>query len=632
MDKRDLKRGNNGNSLIKKYIETGIHELTEHQKQVLIDSGNENEIYRSVKIWWRGRLEAGRVVREMEPEEVKFFVEHGDIDSEDSIILRYLRYNTATNDIKEVLKDLPEKQKLQVRAAITYNCLFETYTPENTDVIVEDGKIVLRCDSKHLTIKYYEPVIYIDRIEGIKEVEFIYINFKKVLEYRKKLPEFSDGVMVEFERCENIDLSLLGDVRFERISIHFGGMKGESASAVSGKRYSLNGVSINDGIINFPKGVERVILRNIYPGSDIKVNWPDRLVNLDISHTGMLYQKTGFEGITREITGVLNFGTEEHPLELKGFPKKINRLVLDSIGWDDEVPKLMLDSEINNISVEREDVFFTRGIGRLRDMEENTVVRQWILNHQGTVKLESKKAKGGSSDEIKVEDKGNYYDIETKEDDFGLSNMPDKPIHNFRYNLDSGWIEWANNPISGAQHQGCEYNLGNIVDLDALPYQFETNFNWVIIKVWDTLRDTLKLTHQVKGASYLLITRSNCLKRIEGLENIKGLHKVLITGCPNLDLDSIKVEEGVVLDTAYASQPESLQVGQLGRVLGALDEDDIGMAVPATAGSGTVGNGTVADAGKVPTPSMGLIKADWFKDKKKRKGLRALMSSLNKLS
>lgn len=141
-------------------------------------------------------------------------------------------------------------------------------------------------------------------------------------------------------------------------------------------------------------------------------------------------------------------------------------------------------------------------------------------------------------------------------------------------------------------------------------------------------REILELTHDVVGVNTVNMYKCWWLKEIRGIEHFKGLKKVIINKCPNLDVESLQRK----LPDVEFNIEESLQVGHLGRVLGALDEDDIGMAVPATTGSGTVGNGTVADAGKVPTPRLGLIKADWFKDKKKRKGLRALMSSLNKLS
>lgn len=164
------------------------------------------------------------------------------------------------------------------------------------------------------------------------------------------------------------------------------------------------------------------------------------------------------------------------------------------------------------------------------------------------------------------------------------------------------------------------------MDLDALPYQFETNFDWVSIKIWDTLRDTLKLTHKVKGATYLGFVRSPCLKRIEGLENIEGLERVYISGCPNLDLDSIKVAEGVELDTTSAKH-ESLTT--LHTVLNALSEEDAPVG-DAGAGSTTgtaVGNGTVSDLGEVPEPKLALLNVPYKKRKKGIKGLIALLSA-----
>ena len=72
--------------------------------------------------------------------------------------------------------------------------------------------------------------------------------------------------------------------------------------------------------------------------------------------------------------------------------------------------------------------------------------------------------------------------------------------------------------------------------------------------------------------------------------------------------------------------------------LKSVQEDEIGMSAPVggcTSGSGSVSGGTVADLGTVPTPSQGLVKASWFtkrKKSKKTKGLKTLLSSLNRLT
>ena len=56
IDGKDLVKGNHGNSLIKKYIEIGNSELTEHQKQVLTDAGYGKEVERALLVSARNKL------------------------------------------------------------------------------------------------------------------------------------------------------------------------------------------------------------------------------------------------------------------------------------------------------------------------------------------------------------------------------------------------------------------------------------------------------------------------------------------------------------------------------------------------------------------------------------------------
>ena len=635
VDKGNLRTGNNGNSLIKKYIESGVHKLSKHQKEVLEKSGYEHEVYRNLKVWWKGRLALDRE-EPMTLEVFDYFIKHGDLDTDDSVLLEYISKNGFSDEILERVKDLPEKQRKQIRVAIVRHWLdggTYPHTLSNTKVVLENDKMVVRGTDERIVLKYIESVVYVDKIEGIKRVIFKDVNFDRVLSYNKKLLEIQEGAKVEFEKCIHIDLSLFGNAKFEHIEVHEGAIKGGSASSVGAKSYMLSDyVHIEDNVINFPKEVENVILSQVQLDYGGKINWPRKLTNLDVSYASRLYSHSGFAGITEEITGVFNFGTVGLSIKhLKGFPKRINKLVLHNINWDGEVPKLIQDSKIGTISIVEENVYRDRGGMQVKNFrEDDTKVLEWIASHQGVSKLKSQKQQVAGTwyeEGIKVEDKGDYYNIEVKNDYFGLNNTPDKPIHLLKYELDSKFISWARNPISGSQHRGCYYYLGNIVDLDALPYQFETNFDDVGIDIWDTLRDTLRLTHEVKGASYLLITRSPFLKKVEGLENIKGLIRVVIVDCPNLDLSSIKVAKGVSLDTASAKH-ESIPT--LHTVLNALSEEDapVGDAgTGSTTGSGTVGNGTVSDLGEVPEPKLALLNVPYKRRKKGIKGLIALLSN-----
>ena len=556
IDKRNLRTGNNGNSLIKKYIESGVHKLSKHQKEVLEKSGYEHEVYRNLKVWWRGRL-AINSAENMQPDEITYFIEHGDLDTDDSVLLEYITKNGATSNMLVVLRSVSEKHKQQIRVVLAR--YYVNKENSGIKVVLEEGKIVVRGSAKKITLRYTESVVYIDKLEGIEEVDFLSIDFDKLLNYRKKLVELQDGVNVKFSHCDKVDLSLFGGVEFGHLMIHSGNVKGNTVGLISAKSYELTDyVYLSDNVIGFPKGVDKVLLGHIDFKEGVKVEWPRKLTNLDVSYASMLYRFTGFEGITEEITGIFCFGTTGLPLnQLKGFPKKINRLVLRNIDWEGKVPKLIQDSKINVISmVSEKSLLDLDGLVIENFGEKDSKVVDWIAKHQGVVKLDSDSVRG-----VKVEDKGRYYDLEVNGDCFMLNSTPDKPIYTLEYKVDSNSISfsrmWGRNKA-----KECRFCLGCIIDLDAIPYEFNTNADWMILNISDILRDKLKLTHEVKGVNCISIESSEFLKKIEGLEKFKGLAKVVIMDCPNLDTKSIKVVEGVELDVDYANM-ESLSLSPL---------------------------------------------------------------------
>ena len=91
IDKGNLRTGNNGNSLIKKYIEGGVHPLSVNQDRILREAGYENEIARALEVYYRGRIAAGRRLSEDE-----FDLVLNDIDkrviSDKTLIGEYLRH------------------------------------------------------------------------------------------------------------------------------------------------------------------------------------------------------------------------------------------------------------------------------------------------------------------------------------------------------------------------------------------------------------------------------------------------------------------------------------------------------------------------------------------------------------
>jgi len=146
IDGKDLVKGNHGNSLIKKYIEIGNSELTEHQKQVLTDAGYGKEVERALLVSARNKLnynlQRDAIYKYLSGEELKAAIinatdEELESKANSSALVRYLEPGAFYLDkglkdllIKRGRPDLAyQKERNNTRLAryISYKTKYEKY-------------------------------------------------------------------------------------------------------------------------------------------------------------------------------------------------------------------------------------------------------------------------------------------------------------------------------------------------------------------------------------------------------------------------------------------------------------------------------------------------------------------------
>ena len=109
IDKGNLRTGNNGNSLIKKYVESGIHRLTDYQNELLEKAGYGGEVIRALEVYFRGHIAAGRVLSDEDFDLILNKIDKGVVSSDTLIGSYVMQPNRShiTDRQEKVIASLP---------------------------------------------------------------------------------------------------------------------------------------------------------------------------------------------------------------------------------------------------------------------------------------------------------------------------------------------------------------------------------------------------------------------------------------------------------------------------------------------------------------------------------------------
>jgi len=614
VDKGNLRTGNNGNSLTKKYIESGVHELTAYQKATLKEAGYENEVARAVKTYWRGQLEAG-TGWEMSNSDFDLLVKYGDLDSEDSVILFYTLKRGLDDEKRKIISNLGKEYADKLRlvdAQAKIGKFVSVLSPGTSELkcVIEDGKLVFNGGGSSVVFRDESLTKIFDVISDVNELEFFYINITKVVDDRGGLPEFRNVNVLIFVECDGVDFSYLKGQTFSKIMLIDSVVKGDSLKEVSADALSCRGKVTTDGSsLTFPLGVKNVVFNQSFylvgANTGRPIEWPKKLESLGIGSFRLLIDNKLLEGITEEITDKMILDLRQQgfseDITLEYFPKKIHNLFIYTprIG---KLPESVLKCDIGSLVV-------NNGVGALGTISSfhtsitNKKTLNWIISNTKAVSF---------NDDyygIHVEDEGSFYNITVGNSFCHINQIPDKPIKLFTFR-------------DKLAYGTTDITLTTVVTMDAVPYKVQSPVS-TRLKLSDILRSELNLTHKVKGVKFLDINYSKELVKVSGLKNIEGLKEIRIKESPKVDIEFIKKQ----LPNVNLYIDESLT--SLHTVLNALSEEDapVGDAGTGSTTGTAVGNGTVSDLGEVPEPKLALLNVPYKKRKKGIKGLIALLSA-----
>ncbi len=547
IDNGNLRTGNNGNSLIKKYVESGIHRLTPHQKDVLKSAGYENELGRSMEVWCRGHMEEDWELYEFE--HILSNVDKGDIEKEGSLIKGYIIAKGKLSPEEErVLSEFGDGSVFNWYKNFTVNVsipnrIRSDFSGDIRGNLDKDGYYNIESDNVlRISGNAYRYISIIKSIKGVEKLE---------------LQNFQYGIPKDFpELPENISISITNSWD---VSFHFIKKKIEELSLRWNRSFAANNglenvkcdeLDIEDltghnyPLLNIPQGLKKLSMNyssyNEKGCIDLR-KLPRKMEELNALSGVRGFITSGFKGIPEEIKvfkTVLND-------DIKDFPKKIDTLYVLAAPKGN-VTEAMSKCIIGQVKV----VGYGAYTNEFRTFVLDKVQKTSLLDRGNAF--------------VKVEESGGFYDIIVeKGGTIKYVDRPDKPVKKLVFS------EYTHHPCGGI------IELGRTVDFNDLPYKVSYtgggNEKSIILSVDSTLYDTLTLRHEVEGITTIKFETCSYLKKIVGLRKFKGLKGISFYGCPEIRKYRKEflrqVPKGVYVEIDGGLVKESLSLYSLSMVL-----------------------------------------------------------------
>ena len=561
IDKGNLRTGNNGNSLIKKYVESGVHELTSFQKDMLREAGYENEVDRAFRVYWRSLLASGNY-KEMSLADFTRLVKSGDIYNKDSLLKEYIRAMGLTPEMVAILQDnIPVEDWVYWKAARV-----ESYMKEVGDrfpgiygkaiCIVKDGKIVLEGSKDDILIRDENILFDVDIIENFRKVEFEYLKFQMMKGW--SLPKIYKVGRLMFDGCSDVKLSAFDGIDVNTLYLN-SEYEGKELANIVCKKVKINKAP-SDRVLTFNSSVESIeFVGGRWHG--VKIQWPRKLKDLVIQCSSFI-RETDLKGISEEISGTFVFVAsnegeykgDKFPNEVgfKGdkfnpdkmdFPKKVNVLDLWHFPYK-KVPRAMKECDIKVITLDR---YVANGVINKGNHSSDSVqilsddVRKWVLSKgdkPSKLEVDKKETRGLDIEQVGVEgDK--FYQVKVDGSFLEVDTRVDKKI---------GLVTFE-----GAVFNEVFYTLNQFADSSAIPYvlrigdksiaKIQKEPTSISLMLKESLYEDFSIDHLVMGVDHFWISDCRFLKTIKGLKNLKGLKSVrIINDCPKIDIELLKKE------------------------------------------------------------------------------------------
>lgn len=540
IDNGNLRTGNNGNSLIKKYVESGIHRLTKYQKDVLIKAGYENELWRALEVYIRSHLAVGEPLKVTDLKNVIVHIDKFDIANKDSLFRDYVTkkiYLTAEQEscLDKLCKSNPKFKKdyedllkgflipKRIEKLFRWNNVKVVPVEGGYDVISASTTISMDADAKD----FDNIIITIKKIRSVKEI--IISNYsREKIDRIKYFPSIPSDVWLYLQ---NSSINVLRYIksRIENLNIE-GALVGGDIDAMQNvecKRISVNS-ALTPGT-KLPRIVEDIYVHPNVTNKCLDISTlPRKVKNVCILTRGSLLH-SDLQGIPDEIDDL----TVSYSDDIKYFPKRVGIWHIDFAYGEGEVPQCVKDSDINKLEVSN--VAF-------RSIPGSSFVT-WVSERVGKLPIESFVK---SFDYTKVIYSKSAKGIELQASHSGLIDFPYIP---------------SKEPLSRLVCDG-DIRIAGIFNLSDLPREIVSFSNTNVdrkLYIEKTWLETLSLNHPVEGVSVLMIQNVHNLKHINGLENFRGLKKIYVTD-PSYYSDRRESHFRSISDDLLASTPKNVYI------------------------------------------------------------------------
>ena len=690
IDKGNLRTGNNGNSLIKKYIESGIHPLSKHQTQVLKEAGYENEALRAFEVFWRGRVERGDELDDRVFKELLNNVYKGDLTG-DTVIDRYLELGNhlLTPYQSECLKDAGYSQVVEkaTRAyllnAVNSGKLLKASEMLSAIEVLDKGDITKRDSivNQYLSKMVSKARPFLVPLSNFKKgsdsakIYSIYVLASYLHDHTHT------GIFICEKQGDKFVLECIGPLGDGLTFYDFSWIplgEGDDFNAIVAK--GLETVDIIKGadkvrflfcdfreVERFPyfEGLETLVINGgIFNEYLLKNKELDTLkvVNLtrDMDFSSLTckhFEITPDRGKDHTVIApkgveVFDSQTLGNKKTLASLPRTVSKMFLNCVRSDLEgIPEEITGNfrlKLNNGFAFRELKNFPKkiggefeliletnnGIDQIKTIEDipqcvrDCDVNKVTWNYTQDIPFGLAQFYREKNKAIDIDTYKAYNTIIKKEDGKTVLvyEKYDYYIDNFKTRPYKVIIDTRKSTNAPSY---CHITVSYNVPLNVIPDVVEIKEGYgVTLDIYRSFYEELTLDHDISGVTKLSIVDCAFLKEVKGLEHIKGLKSVSVEDCPLLNLESLKSQlpKGIELDLDYAKR-ESLTT--LHTVLNALSEEDapVGDAGTGSTTGTAVGNGTVSDLGEVPEPKLALLNVPYKKRKKGIKGLIALLSA-----